>query len=373
MSDYIGKICPYCKTGFTSEDEVVVCSQCEMPHHKECWIENQGCTTFGCMGTIKAADGSATSVTATQMNYDDGGYVFCTQCGTRTSSSSAFCTNCGNRLAATPAAPTYQTPAAPVYPTPAAPTYPTPAAPAYQAPAAPAYQAPAAPAYPTPAAPAYPTPAAPTYQAPAAPTYQAPAAPAFQAPVAPTYQAPADPTYQAPVTPTYQAPTAPAYPTPTYQAPTNPYGGYTPRSTAMVDPDVERLVDSNATYYIPKFRDMKAEDRKASWNWAAFWITPYWFFYRKMYGLGAAILGGFFLIALINSPFLTLMASGANVVFGIFANYIYMKNLENKAAQAKVLTEPARGQFFQSQGGTNTLALVLTMVGYAILTFTIIL
>ena len=134
-----------------------------------------------------------------------------------------------------------------------------------------------------------------------------------------------------------------------------------------------RLIDSNVDYYAPKFRDMKAEDRKASWNWAAFWITPYWFFYRKMYGWGAAILGGFFLIALINAPFLTFLSAGANVVFGIFANYIYMKFLENKAAQVKLLTEPNRSQFFQSQGGTNTLAMILTMVGYAIVTFAILL
>ena len=37
----------------------MVCSACEMPHHKDCWIENQGCTTFGCQGTIRGVDGQA--------------------------------------------------------------------------------------------------------------------------------------------------------------------------------------------------------------------------------------------------------------------------------------------------------------------------
>ncbi len=36
-----------------------MCSACEMPHHKDCWIENQGCTTFGCQGTIRGVDGQA--------------------------------------------------------------------------------------------------------------------------------------------------------------------------------------------------------------------------------------------------------------------------------------------------------------------------
>ena len=47
MNDYTGKICPYCKTAFKPDDEIVVCSECDMPHLKDCWIQNQGCTTFG--------------------------------------------------------------------------------------------------------------------------------------------------------------------------------------------------------------------------------------------------------------------------------------------------------------------------------------
>ena len=61
MQEYIGKICPYCKTAFAEDDEIVQCSACEMPHHKDCWIENQGCTTFGCQGTIRGLDGQAYS------------------------------------------------------------------------------------------------------------------------------------------------------------------------------------------------------------------------------------------------------------------------------------------------------------------------
>ena len=54
--DFIGKICPYCKTEFKEGDDVVVCSNCEMPHHKECWIENKACTTFGCTGTMSGGE-----------------------------------------------------------------------------------------------------------------------------------------------------------------------------------------------------------------------------------------------------------------------------------------------------------------------------
>lgn len=104
MHDYTGKICPFCKTELKPSDEVVVCSACEMPHHKDCWVENQGCTTFGCVGTIKAADNAISSVTTTQMDYDDSvnpaqdEVVFCTQCGTRNAATFSFCSRCGSRL-----------------------------------------------------------------------------------------------------------------------------------------------------------------------------------------------------------------------------------------------------------------------------------
>lgn len=52
MRTCYGKICPYCKTVLEKNDDVVICSECQMPHHKQCWIENKGCTTFACKGTI---------------------------------------------------------------------------------------------------------------------------------------------------------------------------------------------------------------------------------------------------------------------------------------------------------------------------------
>lgn len=134
MRDYIGKICPYCKTAFTPEDDVVMCSACEMPHHKDCWIENRGCTTFGCTGTIEnlnfvpptpptpptwptpptppvrpvpptpparptpppvsPANRGATGNTAGQDHL-----VFCTRCGAQNSATAAFCGRCGTRRA----------------------------------------------------------------------------------------------------------------------------------------------------------------------------------------------------------------------------------------------------------------------------------
>ncbi len=48
--DFIGKNCPFCKGIIDETTDFVVCKECNMPHHVECWNENQGCTTFGCTG-----------------------------------------------------------------------------------------------------------------------------------------------------------------------------------------------------------------------------------------------------------------------------------------------------------------------------------
>ncbi|MBR4882420.1 MAG: DUF2628 domain-containing protein [Bacteroidales bacterium] len=88
MNRYIGKKCPYCKTEIKSGEEIVVCSVCEMPHHKECWYENGSCTTFGCTGTILKM-GKVVGVP---------GVVFCGECGTKNATGSLFCSECGTKL-----------------------------------------------------------------------------------------------------------------------------------------------------------------------------------------------------------------------------------------------------------------------------------
>ena len=52
---YVGKICPYCRFPIKPGEEIMVCPQCGVPHHFDCWRENQGCTTYGCTGGTPAA------------------------------------------------------------------------------------------------------------------------------------------------------------------------------------------------------------------------------------------------------------------------------------------------------------------------------
>ena len=52
---------------------------------------------------------------------------------------------------------------------------------------------------------------------------------------------------------------------------------------------VMTFISSHALTFVNKFR--RLESGKAfTWNWAAFFLTPYWFFYRKLYKPGIVIL-----------------------------------------------------------------------------------
>ncbi|MEA5039505.1 MAG: DUF2628 domain-containing protein, partial [Clostridiaceae bacterium] len=183
-----------------------------MPHHKDCWIKNKGCTTVGCLGTMKSSD--CGPVTSTEIQNDDlsstqaTASVYCTRCGAPIQSGDAFCGHCGSPVNAQPTAPG---------------------------------------------------------------------------------------TYSQTITSLYAASTNDLQQN-------NNYGGNTQNSgneynqTSSDNPssstnDIDRLIGTKTEYYLRKFNKFKGQGEKASWNWCAFFVAPYWFIYRKMYGYGAGILG----------------------------------------------------------------------------------
>lgn len=42
--------CPYCKYPIIDYDTLRTCPGCMVPHHRDCWDDNGGCTTFACKG-----------------------------------------------------------------------------------------------------------------------------------------------------------------------------------------------------------------------------------------------------------------------------------------------------------------------------------
>ena len=103
MENYIGKICPFCKTPITEADALVVCPACGIPHHEGCWNENGGCTTFGCSQQNYQPQHTNPTDVCTNCGAPLGdGQAFCVKCGTPKAAApapaKAFCSKCGNEL-----------------------------------------------------------------------------------------------------------------------------------------------------------------------------------------------------------------------------------------------------------------------------------
>jgi hypothetical protein len=111
---------------------------------------------------------------------------------------------------------------------------------------------------------------------------------------------------------------------------------------------------------------MRSQHKDISWNWAAFFIAPYWFLYRKLYGIGIGVLAGSFVLSLLGVVGNTFALAGY-IVLGIYANNIYMKHIQKLIAMEQTVREPFRSQHIHTVGGVNMPAAVLTAVGYFIL------
>jgi len=95
MKDYIGKECTYCNKKISSTDEVVSCSECEVVHHKECWYENNGCTTSGCSGKIMKVLDMKNKNVIEKENEKKSNHTTCQGCGFENTIDSKFCSKCG--------------------------------------------------------------------------------------------------------------------------------------------------------------------------------------------------------------------------------------------------------------------------------------
>lgn len=100
MENYIGKICPFCKTEIKEGDPVKVCPACGIPHHEGCWEENKGCTTFGCSEQHYEAQGTNPTDVCPKCGATLGdGQAFCPKCGTpKGGTKKNVCGKCGAEL-----------------------------------------------------------------------------------------------------------------------------------------------------------------------------------------------------------------------------------------------------------------------------------
>jgi len=139
----------------------------------------------------------------------------------------------------------------------------------------------------------------------------------------------------------------------------DPLGGVSAQESVDGVPIIEisSFVGPNSASYCPKFVKMKKGGRKVFWNWFAFLIPEYFFFYRKCYGLGSLALAIKLMVFTLMTPFSNILSSmntnyadmytnptipadtppsillfaligyallaASMVIFGLFGNYFY--------------------------------------------------
>ena len=102
---YEGLQCPVCKKPFTDSNNIVVCPECGLPHHRDCWNSIGQCAAGDKHGTNEQWSREKARAASTKGHVPPQGEPkndqVCPHCFTRNSEYSEFCNHCGRHLKAT--------------------------------------------------------------------------------------------------------------------------------------------------------------------------------------------------------------------------------------------------------------------------------
>ena len=87
-------------------------------------------------------------------------------------------------------------------------------------------------------------------------------------------------------------------------------------------------IQNSAPRYISKFMKQKKKNGKISWNWAAFFFAPYWFFYRKLYKAGTVFLALSVALSLAT-------ISQTEKVYGVYEKMVSVQQEINELVKGK--------------------------------------
>lgn len=158
---------------------------------------------------------------------------------------------------------------------------------------------------------------------------------------------------------------------------TNPYAqGAAPAAAVAASPEEQRQLDyelavgPNGGYYLPKFEQFDQGGSKVGWHWPAFFVTSWWYLYRKMYGVGVLNLFVPVIVLIVASvvygalkppvwaigllAFVLLIAP--SFLFSMFANALYWRHIRKviRTVPKSIASHPEkRAARIERNGGTG--------------------
>lgn len=97
--------------------------------------------------------------------------------------------------------------------------------------------------------------------------------------------------------------------------------GFDPNETldGMKTGDIALYCRTGGASYIKKCRQ-RENGQRVTFNWAAFFFTPFWFFYRKLYKPGAILLGLYVALMLAITPFAARVENVTQQAMALYQN-----------------------------------------------------
>jgi hypothetical protein len=139
----------------------------------------------------------------------------------------------------------------------------------------------------------------------------------------------------------------------------------------------EVFVGKNYDYYINKWNKLENKKSKISWNWAAFFLGPFWFGYRKMYIPVLFIAVMYFILDLFLyiiqyqfteetyyfDPIENLLLLPLSIFVSLFGNYYYLKHTDRNIEKVNLqpLNPEQKRTWLKRKGGSSWLGVVFTI------------
>jgi len=159
----------------------------------------------------------------------------------------------------------------------------------------------------------------------------------------------------------------------------------------LTQQEIEEFTVTNSEYYVAKWQKYPENSLFAGWNWAAFFVPPYWAAFRKMYALIGiivlyqAFLGVLFLGILsldasedmiMSYPILlipTFLLVNAQCLFlGLLGTGLYRRKAMKAVSLTTGMDENEKKEYLNKAGNISNKAVMITlaaMASYAILTY----